>query len=116
MEQLKVAQVGQLFHIYQKGSKAPPQGIKDIESMKGGVPAAIASIQSKEVLVYWGAGFSGEPGAASTVLAYHKDVPEKGGEVLMQDGKTRTMTAGEFSSAPKPAGATTEGTEPGKKK
>ena len=57
------------------------------------------------MLVYWGAGISDEPEAASTVLAYHKDVPEKGGEVLMQNGKARKMTAEEFKAAPKPAGA-----------
>ena len=72
-------------------------------------PAAVASIKSKEVLVYWGVGISDGPEAASTVLAYHKDVPEKGGEVLMQDGTAKKMTAEEFQAAPKPAGATTEG-------
>jgi hypothetical protein len=108
MEQLKIAQVGQLFHIFQKGAKPPPQGIKDIESMRSNLTAAVASIRSKEVLVYWGTGFSDAPEAASTVLAYHRDVPEKGGEVLMQNGKARKMTAEEFKAAPKPGGATTE--------
>ena len=40
------------------------------------------------------------------MLAYHKDVPEKGGEVLMQDGTAKKMTAEEFQAAPKPAGTT----------
>jgi hypothetical protein len=102
-EEIAIAQVGQLFHIYQKSQKPPPKSIKDIETMRGNLPAAIASIKSKDVLVYWGAGISDDSSAASTVLAYHKDVPEKGGEVLMQNGKPRKMTAAEFQAAPKPA-------------
>jgi hypothetical protein len=106
--QLSIGQVGQIFHFYQKGQKPPPQGLKDIQPLQNQFPAAVASIKSKEVLVYWGVGISDGPEAASTVLAYHKDVPEKGGEVLMQDGTSKKMTAEEFQAAPKPAGATTE--------
>ena len=68
------------------------------------------------MLVYWGAGLSDGPDAASTVLAYQKDVPEKGGEVLMQDGTPKKMTADEFKAARKPEGATTDpGPAPRKK-
>ncbi len=114
--QLSIGQVGQVFHLYQKGQKPPPKGLQDLEPMGRAYPAALASIRSKEVLIYWGAGLSDAPEAASTVLAYQKDVPEKGGEVLMQDGTAKKMTAAEFQSAPKPAGATTEGEPPKKKK
>jgi len=110
--QLSIAQVGQIFHVYQKREKSPPQGLKDLQSLQNVFPAAVASIKSKEVLVYWGVGISDGPEAASTVLAYHKDVPEKGGEVLMQDGTAKKMSAEEFKAAPKPAGATTEGAAP----
>jgi hypothetical protein len=106
--QLKIGQIGQLFHIYQKRQSSPPQGIKDVESLRVNLPAAVGSIRSGEVLVYWGAGISRGPEASSPVLAYHKDVPEKGGEVLMQDGTAKKMSAEEFKAAPKPAGATTE--------
>jgi hypothetical protein len=102
-EKFKMGQVSQLFRIFKKMEKLP-QKIKDVESMNGNLPAAVGAIKSKEVLIYWGAGVSDAPEAASTVLAYHKDVPEKGGEVLMQNGKLRKMTAAEFNSAPKPAG------------
>ncbi len=59
--------------------------------------------------MYWGVGLSDSAEAASTVLAYQKDVPEQGGEVLMQNGTAKKMTADEFKAAAKPAGATTEG-------
>ncbi len=40
-------------------------------------------------------------GTSNTVLAYAKDVPEKGGWVLMGDGTARQMTPEEFKKAPK---------------
>ena len=81
--------LGQAFHVYQKGQKRLPRGPKDLQSLQNLFPAAIASVTSKEVLVYWGVGMSDGPDAASTVLAYHKNVPENGGEVLMQDGTAK---------------------------
>jgi hypothetical protein len=115
-EQLKILQVGQLFHMFQKGQKSPPTGIKDFARLGSNLPAALSSLRSHDVLVYWGVGLSDGPEAASTVLAYQKDVPEKGGEVLMQDGTARKMTAEEFQAAPKPAGATTDDSTSAKKK
>jgi hypothetical protein len=102
-EQLQISQIHQLFHMYEKGQKPPPKGIKDVEHLAPHIPAAIAALKSKAVIVYWGAGLSHEPDAASTVLAYQKEVPEKGGEVLMQDGTAKKMTAEEFKAAKKPA-------------
>jgi hypothetical protein len=101
VEQLSIAQIGQIFRAYQKGQRPPPKELKDLLRMEQGYPAGIGSLKNKEVLVYWGAGLSDASGAASTVLAYHKDVPEKGGEVLMQDGTARKMTADEFKAATK---------------
>jgi hypothetical protein len=101
VEQLSIAQIGQIFRAYQKGQKPPPSRVKDLLRMEQGYPAAIGSLKNKEVIVYWGSGLADTPEASSTVLAYHKDVPEKGGEVLMQDGTARKMTADEFKAAPK---------------
>jgi hypothetical protein len=116
-EQLAIGQVGQILRVYQKGKKPAPKGVKELLIMEAGYPAAITSIRSKEVLVYWGVGFAEGPGATSTILAYHKDTPVKGGEVLMQDGTARKMTADEFKAARKPEGATTDpGSVPGTRK
>jgi hypothetical protein len=107
-EEAAIKQIWQLYHSYQKQNKTAPKAIADILPMQRNFSGALEAIQNKEVLVYWGVGFSDAPDAASTVLAYHKDVPEKGGDVLMQDGTTRTMSADEFQAARKPPGATTE--------
>ena len=57
---------------------------------------------SGDLIVQWGAPLSPEGEAAEAILAYVKTVPEQGGNVLMQDGKTiKKMTADEFKTAPK---------------
>ena len=117
-EETSIIQIWQVYRSYRKANKTPPKGPADLQAMQRGFPAALESIRSKEVLVFWGVGLEDGPEAASTVLAYQKDVPEKGGGVLMQDGSSRTMTAEEFRAARKPPGATTDFTLPpaGKKK
>lgn len=108
LDEATLNQIWQVFHSYQKGTRPPPRGPADLLPMERNFPAALDSIRSREVLVFWGVGFDEGSEAASTVLAYHMDVPGKGGGVLMQDGTIRTMTAEEFQSARKPPGATTD--------
>jgi hypothetical protein len=107
-EELTISQVAQIFRMRQRTQKPPPQGIKDVEGAQAVAPAAFAAVKSGDVIVYWGTGLADGSEAASTVLAYQKDVPEKGGEVLMQDGNARKMTAEEFKAAKKPAGGKLE--------
>jgi hypothetical protein len=62
-------------------------------------------IKSGDLINQWGAPLSADVGPADAVLAYVKTVPEQGGNVLMQDGKTlNKMTADEFKAAPKAGG------------
>ncbi|MDR3638291.1 MAG: hypothetical protein P4L84_31095 [Isosphaeraceae bacterium] len=101
VEQLSIEQVGLLFRAYKKGQHPPPKNLKELLPLEQGYPAAVAALRQKEVVVFWGAGLADGSEAATTVLAYHKQVPETGGEVLMRDGTARTMTAEEFKAAPK---------------
>ena len=102
-EQLSIEQVGLIFRAFKKGQQPAPKSVKDVLRLEQGYPAAVAALKNKEVIVFWGASLSDAAEAASTVLAYRADVPEKGGEVLMQDGSARTMTAAEFHAAQKAA-------------
>jgi hypothetical protein len=102
-EEFTISQVAQIFQMRHRAQKPAPKGIKDVEDRQAVVPAAVAAIKSGDVKVYWGVGIDDGPEAASTVLAFQKDVPENGGEVLMQDGNARRMTAEEFKAAKKPA-------------
>jgi hypothetical protein len=104
-EELAISQVSKIFQMRKRTQKPPPKGIKDVAGQKVIAPAAVEAITSGDVIVYWGVGLADDPEAASTVLAYQKDVPEKGGEVLMQDGKAKRITADEFKAAKKPPGA-----------
>jgi hypothetical protein len=105
-EQESIAQLGRVLGGYR--GKAAPKALKDILSREQGYPAAIGALRSGEVLLYWGVGLSDGPDAAGTVVAYGKGVPEKGGEVLMQDGTAKAMTADEFKADRKPPGAKTD--------
>ena len=51
IEQLSIAQVGQILRVYQKGSKPPPRGLTDILALENGYPAAIKSIRDQDVLL-----------------------------------------------------------------
>lgn len=43
-----------------------------------------------------------EHGTSKTILAYHKDVPSKGGPAIMGDGSLYLLEPGEYDSFPPP--------------
>lgn len=90
-----------ILRMYKKSGQGAPKSIKDVLGMEQGRPLAVSALRSGDVLLYWGAGL--DPDDSKTVLAYQKDVPEKGGEVLLRDGSAVRMTAEEFQAAPKPS-------------
>jgi hypothetical protein len=123
--QTEVEQVGKMLRVYQKGLKPPakgakdlpvyrpgpvppPRGTKDLMPMAKGFPHAVNAIRSRDVLLYWKTDLSDAADASTTILAYHKEVPEKGGQVLMRDGSIKTMSASQFQEARKPEGAKTD--------
>lgn len=105
-EQESIVQLGRVLGGYR--GKAAPKALKDLLAREQGYPAAIGALRNKDVLLYWGVGLSDGPEAAGTVVAYRKEVPEKGGAVLMQDGTAKAMNADEFKAARKPPGAKTD--------
>ena len=63
--------------------------------------AVLAKVKSGDYVVVWGFGFgglskeeAGKPG--DHVIAYEKDVPNKGGHVVMSDMTIKKVTAEEF--------------------
>ncbi|WP_435015750.1 hypothetical protein TA3x_003301 [Tundrisphaera sp. TA3] len=80
-----------------------------MEIMNTMMSAAMNEVRNGNIIVQWGAtlpDIKEEPGqsTAPEILAYGKDVPEKGGYVLHLDRTVTKMTAEEFKAAPK-AGA-----------
>ena len=127
LTQTPVEQVGRMLRTYQKGLKPPgkgakdrdlpvyrpgpvppPRGPKDLAPLAKGYPHAVRAIRDHEVLLFWKTDLADDPDAAGTVLAYARAVPDSGGQVLLRDGTTRTMTPDQFRAARKPEGASTD--------
>ena len=125
LDQSPIEQVGRMLRTYQKGLKPPtkgdrslpvykaapvppPRGIKDLMPMAKGFPQAVNAIRGGQVLLFWKTDLTDDPQAGSTVLAFTREVPVSGGQVLLRDGTIQTMTPDEFQAASKPAGAKTD--------
>jgi hypothetical protein len=104
-EERGLKELAQVYGEFTGKNKRGPRTLKELNIKGQREPVAVELIKSGDLIVQWGAPLSPEGGAADAVLAYIKTVPERGGYVLMQDGKTiRKMTADEFKSAPKAVG------------
>lgn len=75
-----------------------PKKVEDLPELPNQLAQAI---RDGVYVVLWNAA----PNAASsTVVAYEKDVPDKGGMVAKLGGQVERMTAQEFQTAPKASG------------
>lgn len=93
-------EVWAIYDGYLTEKKHPPRKLEDTEiPFEAANPHGGAALRRGEIVLYWGTPRPAAP--AKTVLAYEKAVPTEGGLVLMFDGTTATMTAAEFSAAPK---------------
>jgi hypothetical protein len=98
--------VGLAYHNYQDTNNKPPAAVGDLMPLLASEHDAAQALQSGEFVVLWGAKVPQDfpQGTSLTVLGYDKDVPTKGGLVLMGDGSVQNMTLAEFNAAPKPTG------------
>jgi hypothetical protein len=83
---------------------AAPKGVADLQrDFKEGA-SALERIKKGELIVRWGFLVPGDfpDGTSLTVLIYEKDVPARGGAVLMADGSFRRMTAEQFKQSARP--------------
>jgi hydrogenase maturation factor len=95
-------ELAQVYREFNLKSKHAPRALKELKIKGQRNPIAVTMINSGDLVVQWGAPLSADGEARDAVLAYVKTVPERGGYVLMQDGKTiRKMTAEEFKKASK---------------
>jgi hypothetical protein len=104
LEDARLRDVGEVYRIYQLSRHKPPRSIRDLMAFADATPSGLGALRKGEVIVRWGATLpeaNGEPTSAASdeVLAYVKTVPEKGGPVLLLDGRTRHMSAEEFKAA-----------------
>ena len=104
VNQLK--QVGLAYHNFQDNNIKPPAGAADLLPLLKADPETAQALQSGDIVVLWGAKVPADfpQGTSVTVLGYDKDVPTKGGPVLLGDASVQTMTVAEFNAAPRPKG------------
>ena len=98
-QSIKLNQVYDMYRHYVKSNEKPPHQLSDLANNRyeGISPIAVAALKKGEIVVVWDVGATD----SGTVLAYEKEVPTQGGEVLMADGTVRRMTADEFKAAKK---------------
>lgn len=100
MEETALKEVGSLYQACIDQNSRPPKSVKDFSKDAAALPFGYDWLSRGDLVAFWGATLS--DAGSGAVLAYEKKAPEKGGYVLMQDGKTvKTMTADEFKAAPK---------------
>ena len=116
IESVALNQLAEAYRMYTIAKKAPPQKVADLAAIENLSGNGVSAARAGDLVVNWGATLpdtNEEPGKtpSSEILAYWKDVPEKGGWVLMLDRTVRQMTADQFKSvakAPAPAATATD--------
>lgn len=88
---------------HQKQSKdKAPSDLGDVsQEVLNNHDTALWLLNNKKIVYVWGAPL--KPGGQA-VIAYVTEAPQSGGEVLIEDGTVKAMTAAEFAAAPKAAG------------
>ena len=98
------APLGEIYEMvsdYVKSHGKAPAGVDSLKQSQPIYPAGFQALKSGECVVVWGA----KPDkAGSAGLGYEKDAPQKGGAVLLSNGKVKAMTAQEFEAAKKGSG------------
>ncbi|MBN9518530.1 hypothetical protein J0H58_08430 [bacterium] len=99
-----MTEIHSMYQGYTRDHKKAPRKLSDFDHpYEPGAVNGYAALRDGACVMYWGGSLPG-PNAGSTVLAYEKSVPEKGGLALFQNGTVKQVTADEFKAAPKAGG------------
>jgi hypothetical protein len=98
-------EVAGMLRNHMAAKSAGPSKVADLAPFEIEYPRGFAAVKSGAVVVIWGAKVAGEggTGAQGMIVAHMKDVPTNGGEVVLDNGDVKTLTAEEFKAAPKAA-------------
>jgi hypothetical protein len=95
-------QIGLAYHNFNDATNKAPAKAEDLAPYLENNKRLIDMLKNGEVVFAWGVTLreiAGTTGASTTVLAYEKAVPTKGGYVLIADGSVKKMTADDFKKA-----------------
>jgi hypothetical protein len=95
-------QIALAYHSHSDAAKKPPAKMDDLRPYLKDSPGVYESLEKGQIVCYYGAALlSLTQGTSNTILAYERNVPEKGGPVAYADGSVKTVTAEQFKAAPK---------------
>jgi hypothetical protein len=98
-------QIGLAYHNFNDATNKAPAKAKDLAPYFENSKKLLNFLESGQIVFLYNVRLQqiigGGAGTSNTVLAYVKDVPTKGGWVLMADASVKKMTADEFKKAPK---------------
>lgn len=94
--EIALKELAEVYHYIHTQRNRVPKRSQDLAEYEGSLPSAMMMIETEEIVVRWGVGYAK---GSSEVLAYQKDAPSNGGQVLLRDGRVKTMSAGEFQAA-----------------
>jgi hypothetical protein len=93
-------QIGLAYHNYFDSLKKAPAKAADLGPFVENDKRLLGLLDNKDIVFQFGVTpLEMTDGTSNTVLAYDKDVPTKGGLVLMGDVSVKSMTAEEFKKA-----------------
>src|SRR5262249_19437326 len=94
-------EIGEVYKFLAYEKKPPPSKLEDLRPYIDSLPTSWEKLEKGEHVVLWRVGYTTASPGAQAVLAYEKDAPNQGGNVLLRDGTVKQMTAQEFQAAPK---------------
>jgi hypothetical protein len=97
-------QIGLGYHQCHDTLARGPADLEEFKKYSGAGPEANHAVERGDLIIIWGVHIVKDMpnGTSVTVLGYEKDVPAKGGLVLMGDGMVKEMNVREFEAAPRP--------------
>jgi hypothetical protein len=95
-------QIGLAYHNCVDATGKAPAKAEDLAPFLCNNKRMVDLLKNEDIVFFFGVGIAQmTSGTSNTVLAYDKDVPDKGGLVLMGDGSVKKMSAEDFKKATK---------------
>lgn len=93
-------QIGLAYHNHIDATGKAPAKAEDLGPYFCNSKKLLDLLKDEEIVFFYKVGIAQmTAGTSNTVLAYVKDVPDKGGLVLMGDGSVKKMSADDFKKA-----------------
>ncbi|MCI0701644.1 MAG: hypothetical protein L0241_11230 [Planctomycetia bacterium] len=91
-------ELGEVYKYRATQNIPAPASVEDLVNHEPALPNAWPAIQDGRIVILWKLGYTP---SSNNLLAYEKDAPTNGGNVLLRNGTVKQMTADEFRAAKK---------------